>query len=54
MRKLYNVEKKVNYVKEMAEKYNISYMEALETLKFIYHIEDMAEIKSALNWLRDR
>lgn len=54
MRKLYNVEKKVNYVKEMAEKYNISYMEALETIKFMYHIDDISEIKQELKWLRTK
>lgn len=52
MRKIYNLDTKVNYVKEMAEKYNISYMEALETLKFIYHIDDISEIKQELKWLK--
>lgn len=54
MRKIYNLDTKVNYVKEMAEKYNISYMEALETLKFIYHIDDISEIKRELKWLRTK
>lgn len=54
MRKIYNLDTKVNYVKEMAEKYNISYMEALETLKFMYHVEDMEEIKKSLKWLKSK
>lgn len=52
MRILENVKNKVDYVKEFAKKYDISYMEALETIKFIYHIEDMEEIKKTLKTVK--
>lgn len=54
MRILENTKIKVDYVKEFARKNDISYMEALETIKFMYHVEDMAEIKRELKWLRTK
>lgn len=54
MRKLHNIEEKFNYVKGMAEKYNVSFTEALDMIKFMYHIEDMEEIKKSLRWLKAR
>lgn len=52
MRILRNTKTKVEYVKEFASKNQLSYMEALETIKFMYHVEDMEQIKKSLSLLR--
>lgn len=54
MRSLKDTKNKVEWLKRFAAKNNLTYMEALETIKFMYHIEDMEEIKNSLNCLKDR
>lgn len=52
MKILENTKIKVDYINKFARKNDISYMEALETIKFMYHVEDMKEIKKSLKWLK--